>query len=435
MIDPDILLQSKPVSIETPNDAALGAQSLQNLANQGQIQRGTIAQQAASVAATEQENQQRQMAIDNQQATNAAIAQNIKTGADGNPYIDHSGVVTTLTSAGKGVAALDYQKNATAVQQGVTALQEANQKLAQAHAESIASVAAAVDSAPTPQAKAAIYAMGIHSLTANHQIQPGEMPANYDPSLDPMIKGWAKMGISAQQQTQDANAASLADSSARRADAAEKRADVAQDRADAAADAESWKPSGTRGGKQVYYNSKTGEEKLGGPVDMAPDKASGQNGSSLTPDAQAIEDRAKQKAADDARAQMDNVHAQRTAIGGALAVQNGSHYIDPRTHRVAPDPMDDATRANLQQQFQNITNLGRRLQARWGFDELGPDANAPTATAPAAAPPKPAAGAAAAPRSAVAAPTGYRNPVTDGKGNWMAINAKINKYEPIPAPQ
>jgi hypothetical protein len=129
--------------------------------------------------------------------------------------------------------------------------------------------------------------MGIHSLTANHQIQPGQMPANYDPSLDPMIKGWAKMGISAQQQTQDANAASLADSSARRADAAEKRADVAQDRAAAAADAESWKPSGTRGGKQVYYNAKTGEEKLGGPVDMAPDKASGQNGNSLTPDAQA----------------------------------------------------------------------------------------------------------------------------------------------------
>jgi hypothetical protein len=73
MIDPNILLQSRPVDIETPLQAQTQAQNLTNLANQAALQR-------ADLTAVNQQNQMRQTQMQDQQTLRQAFLD-----SNGNP--------------------------------------------------------------------------------------------------------------------------------------------------------------------------------------------------------------------------------------------------------------------------------------------------------------------------------------------------------------
>ncbi len=75
MIDPEILLQSKPAQIEQPLEAQAQIQGVQNLRNLGQLQQGQIAMQPGELQAQSLANQQSQLTMQRTQALNDAYRQ------------------------------------------------------------------------------------------------------------------------------------------------------------------------------------------------------------------------------------------------------------------------------------------------------------------------------------------------------------------------
>jgi len=195
MIDPSILLQSRPVDTWT---SATQAQNLQNMGTQNQLQQQQLAQtkalapgaltlQQGAITGQGQENQQRAIDLKNQADTNAAIQKNIVTDpASGKVSINHDGVVSTLAQGGNAVAGMKYQQNANAFQKGINELQESNDKLQTDHTDHIASVASTILDAP-PAVRASLYPIAVAGAIKNGLIKPGDLPAQYDPSIDPIL--------------------------------------------------------------------------------------------------------------------------------------------------------------------------------------------------------------------------------------------------------
>jgi hypothetical protein len=181
MTDPSISLDYRPPQIDQPAQVFSQYANLRNLMNQGQLQQQQI-------VAAGQENQQRAIELKNEADTNKAVQANIVTDpTTGRISINHDGVVQALGQAGNGVAAMQYQKNAVAFQTGLNTLAESNNKLQTAHRDNLASVAASILDAP-PEARALLYPIAVKSAIANHQVNPGELPAQYDPSFLPQLE-------------------------------------------------------------------------------------------------------------------------------------------------------------------------------------------------------------------------------------------------------
>lgn len=368
-LDPSIILAGRPAQIQTPLQAqgeaagvATQYQQLKNLAASEQVQQ----QQAQSLTL---ENQQRQIDLQNQQAINDAVSKNVQVDPQsGKAYIDHQGVVGALTQGGHGVAAMKYQQQATAVQEGLANLQQTQDKVNNDRIQHVASFAGAVEKAP-PEARATVYAQALPLLFANGYAKPGDLPAQYDPSMDSSLAAMRDRALTADQQYQTKYGQERVDAAQDRARASEERAVTANEKANQ----ETWKPNGTRNGNSVYFNPATGAEKVGGPLDLqAPAAGRGGNANSgqPTPGQAGVQDRFNTKEIDAARKQLDQIHAQRTALGAGLAVENGESYTDPKTGKSGGD-MTDAIRAGLQQQYQNVTNQGKRIMSQFGGANSG----------------------------------------------------------------
>jgi hypothetical protein len=216
MIDPNILLASRPIQIEQPLDAAQQAQQVVNLRNVGALQRGQIAMQPGELqlqqgqiamqplqqTALSQENQMRQVQLDQNRMINATIGRHIATDQNGKPYIDHQGVVSDLASQpGGGSAALIYGQHATAYQKSIAEMQEAQDKVKNEHIANYSAGAGSVLAAP-PEARPWAYHAWLESQKANGTMQPGEWQPDYDKSLDGRLLSASKLGISATAQSE-----------------------------------------------------------------------------------------------------------------------------------------------------------------------------------------------------------------------------------------
>jgi hypothetical protein len=431
-IDPSILLQSKPVQVQSSLDAQTQAQNLRNLGTTNQLQQGELRQQDATLQGTQQANQQRQNDLDIQAAINKAIPQNIAPGKDGKIAINHDGVVQTLLQAGQGQAALNYQTHATAIQKGVTDLQEAQGKLNDQHVKAFGSSAGAVADAPDG-AKPALYNMFVQSGIANGQIHPGEWPEQYTPDLDARLKAARTAGQTPQEQETIKNtqaATKVAQQRADVADAAEANREVHE--AETERENRLRDDINDRRVSALEKNADTNSRRADTYATRVDDQAAAidpATGKPMTAGQRAVQERADQRERDTGRKLMDTVHQQRTAIGGALSVANGDRYTDPKSGKPSTDVMNDAIRSTLTQQFQNVTNQGLRLQNRFGWKEIEDPTGggAPEAAAPAAAAPAPAA---AAPAAAAPAKPSYIKYATNGKTR-LGLNAATHKWEPV----
>ena len=416
MVDPNILLQSRPVQVETPLDAQTQAQQVRNLQNVGQLQQGQIAmqpgqlqlqqgdiaQQGANLTAIGQQNQQRAIELKNQADTSAAIQKNIIAGPDGKPMIDHAGVVRDL-SAVNGTAALDYQTHATALQQGLTTLAEANEKLNNAHQQNMGSAAGALLKM-TPEARAIAYPLFAQNAVALGQAKPGELPPVYDKSLDPKLQQFVDSAITPEQSQQNKTAQDRIAADAARTKVLEDREQDYQDQV-------------TERARHDEVTERISAQRAGTYQDAVDNKGGlvGPNG--LTAAQAAVQGRADEAERQKWRKQLDDIHQQRVAYGGALAVPNGGTFVDPKTGKISQQEMTDGLRAEYQQVYTNVTNTGRRLQGQLGVNELPPAPGAPAAAAPQAAAPQ-----------ASASP--YSKFITNGKVR-MGLNTRTNQYEVV----
>lgn len=203
MIDPRIALSYQQPDIPDPQVTRARAQNYDTVENAQALQK-------ADLTGVNLQNQERQKALDNQTALNAAISQNTKpdpiTGA---PVIDHSAVAAALLKSGKGVLAQSYQSNVTAIDKANTDLKAAQEKLdADKHAH-LAQLVGTVIDAP-PEARPFVYQSALKYALQNQYAQPGELPAQYNPSLDPQL---ASLRDSAQTVTEQ-HTAKLADQTA-----------------------------------------------------------------------------------------------------------------------------------------------------------------------------------------------------------------------------
>jgi hypothetical protein len=437
MIDANILLQSRPVQIQTPLEAQAQVQQVQNLRNLGQLQKGQIAMQpgelelqAKQVAAAEQENQQRQLALDNQRFTNDAIARNIKVDPQtGQASIDHAGVSSTLAAGGHGVAALNYTRAATDVQKGVLEVQQAGETLNQNRVQHLGSLAGAVLNVPLgpngdTTARAATYAAARLSAIQHHQINPGDLPDVYTPEMDAKLGALRDQGITPAQQVTEKNAASLAASSAKRADALEARAEAFQESVSARADREAAQSAETA--RHNRETERQGQERIDKPRTASTAGARTAN----------------QKEFDSAQKEEQKQDGIRSGIGSAL--KDGNTYFAPNGQTVSfdkqiPQKKDEededyqARRAKLVKSYQNemrvrleqATTAANAATARKNNATLANGAVPDVSTAQAIAK----RGGQAAPSASGQAPQ-YTKFANDGKGNRLGL---LNgQWVPIP---
>lgn len=321
MIDPSILLQSKPVQIETPADAAQQAATIQNLGNAGALQR-------ADLQGVQQQNQGRQRVLDQHAALNQALQKNTKVNPDGTSSVDHNGIINDLTAGGYGDVATEYRQQLAGQAQAQVKLQEDQDKVNATHAAHVASLVNPILEETDPAKQAAMYQEALSTATKNGWAHPGELPDQWNPDTAAKAKVIANQATSVLDQYKNKYGQERVDALTARADAAKTQADAATTRAQAAQDRANqgtFKYAGTRGGKAVYFNERTGEEKLGGALDEDPVSTKGKT---VTPDASLAEHRANQTDYEKAATAETTLLQQRNRYDSALA--SGKVYVDPK---------------------------------------------------------------------------------------------------------
>lgn len=101
MIDPSILLQSKPVQVETPLEAQAQVQQVQNLGNVGQLQRAQLAMAPGELQAQQLDNRTKQAAFDAQKVLDGALGAAYKQGPDGSLQLNQDAVTKYFVDNGK----------------------------------------------------------------------------------------------------------------------------------------------------------------------------------------------------------------------------------------------------------------------------------------------------------------------------------------------
>jgi hypothetical protein len=366
MIDPNILLQSKPVNIETPLEAQGQVQQVQNLRNLGQIQQGTIAMQPGELTAQSQENQGRAIALHGQQMLNDAMASSVTRDKNGNVVFDKDAIASKLAAGNAGAQIPAVMESLTKIDQANATLQETKaraanyqQELATAQRDYLGTGALAVkDMGYDPHAAVsfvahALAAKNIDQDTANsvtQKILANPTPQNVQSLVDPLIGQSPKAQEEIRKRAVEANA--------------EARTRVLEDREQDYQDSISGRNQGNwvqskepRDGQALYYNTKTGEEKVGGPVDT-PEKTRG----GLTANAQGVQARANEKEATEAAKTEAAQDAIRDGIGNAL--RQGDVYYNPKGEtlsfdkqipRLSKDESDDEYKARAAPIIQSLT--------------------------------------------------------------------------------
>lgn len=160
MIDPQILFQQQPFKIETPLEAQTQVQNLSNLGNQGQLQQNAI-------VAGGQENQQRQMDLDDQKLFRQAFA---SVGGDINKVLP--------AAAKLGVSAktmMGWQNALTQQAQGIATLDKTKQENLEKSNSAITGALADVQKEKDPLKQAARWTEALTSLAGQGSIQSADV--------------------------------------------------------------------------------------------------------------------------------------------------------------------------------------------------------------------------------------------------------------------
>lgn len=175
MIDPSILLDSRPVQIQTPLDAALGARSLQNLTNQGQLQQGQIAAQPGQLQAQDLQNQQTQQQLRQTQAINDAYANAFTPGVNGAaPTFDTAKLQSALATHNAGSAIPGLMKGILDNQKAASDLADSQTKVATDLADYAGGIAKTVkDAGYSPQL---LITQAQQGIAANPQLRTIAQP-------------------------------------------------------------------------------------------------------------------------------------------------------------------------------------------------------------------------------------------------------------------
>lgn len=130
MIDPNIALGVRPINLEGPMDAYQQAMGLKTMANQQQLQQ-------AQLTGAQQENQMRQIQIDQTQKLNNIYRNAFTAPADGSaPQLDVNKLQRDMAQAGLGSRIPEAMQHYTEYQKSLTDLASSQNQLAERQADS-----------------------------------------------------------------------------------------------------------------------------------------------------------------------------------------------------------------------------------------------------------------------------------------------------------
>lgn len=380
MIDPQIALSYRPTNlgIETPVQVQAQQQQLSNL-------RTTGAYEQQRVENVSLENQQAQRTQAAQAKLNQALQANTtKDPVTGAPQINYDAVVNHMNEAGYGREALAFRQNVTALKEGDARLAQIQDQIKNDHNNHAAALLNTVIDAPEG-ARPQVYQ---RSIAIAQQLWPDavkQLPAQYTPEILPALQAMRDSATTVEQQIANKREQQNADTSAARekdyadlSKAAQKRADAEQTRADAYYDWMSGRNAATDKitNERIRHDKATeviGETNAGANVTRANKVGSG----------------SQKEAAD--RKTLDALHQQRSAIGDALAVEDGEPYVEWKTGKIAPQNMDATIHKQLADQIKNATNQGARIMKKngWANEFTDPSGQAAYDSAPAPSAPAP----------------------------------------------
>ncbi len=361
MIDPNIALSFRPTNlgIDTPTQAMTANQQLTNLQNTGQLQQ-------AELKTVAQEQQQRQMQLDAANALNSAIAQNTKTAPDGTIYTDHEGVLRSLSAAGQGTAAIEYQSQLAGMRKAQLDMQKLQDGIVADHASHIGALANSILGIQDPAAQAVAYQQGRLMALRNNWAQPNELPDQWNEQTKAGLQMIAQGAMTVQDQYKAKYGEERVQAYQGLADARRAQAQAADDRAKAAelkANQGNWSYVGTRNGQAVYLNKTDGSERVGGKIDDDPNAA---KGTKVTADASLADRRANEKDYETNAAAETKAAQEKSALETALT--NGKVYVDAKG-TITPfskmkdangDPIGDDDIAALKQEMQNRLAIAQK---------------------------------------------------------------------------
>jgi hypothetical protein len=357
MIDPSIALSYRPqVQPENPLDIYGKAMSLQSMANNQKIQQQDIAANDLQVRQNS--------------ALNASIQAATTKNDDGNVSIDQAAVQKRMSDLGFGAAGQKWAAAQKETDLKISNLSLEHQVAVANTQKMLAGTLSSVRSTTDPAQRQALWTQKRNEAIQNFKLDPKSIPEQVpdDASLATM----EDTALDAHQRIQLRISKQQADTAGQREKDYGTMAEAANNRAQAALNNSmnkgegDWKPNGSRNGKAIYFNTKTGDERVGGPIDLE----DGTNkGSKLTANGQAVQDRFETKQINDARGDLDEVHERRTVLGQALNTTNGEEFYNPLTKK--REEMDDETRATIQQEYGNWTNKGKRIMREWGGKASG----------------------------------------------------------------
>jgi hypothetical protein len=422
-VDPNI-----PLSVQTPAPQDPMTQYGKVLALQGAIQGQKV--QAAQLTGLNQENQMRDVQMQQMQTLNNAYRSALTIGSDGSASIDTGKLTNALAAGGAGNRIPDVLKGVTAYQQSVANLAETHTKVAAAQADAMGSVGSALQKANyDPQlyltlAQHAIDAKAVDPRAAAGPIQQVQQSLLQDPSGNAaraIVKQIADNAVqmSEKQQTllnqaksaqgsSDRGTAALQNSNRLQGEQDLKNASVKLGTAQTQAQYEAILGDLPKKIADKFPDSKTFDPKTTPAAALAVGATPGEllantraagtaaatdayRKATLSQGAQRINIEQQNADTNAAREQkgpaaanpyspaeidkqrkiLDGVHQQRTAIGAALATENGEQYVDPKTGRLAATDMNDSIRATLTQQMQNVTNQGRGIISKYAANSGG----------------------------------------------------------------
>jgi len=334
MIDPNIALGIHITPSPDPVERDLRLANIQQLGQQTQ--------------ALTLENAERQRAQAAQTALNDALKANTKPDpVTQAPVIDYDGVTNTLTRGGYGKEALAFKTNVNAMKEADTRLSQLQDQMRNDHASHVSQWLGTVLDAPEA-ARPAIYSRVIDQATKAGYLQPGQMPAQYDKSMEEQLKAMRDQSLTVQQQfTNKVNDGKMdilqqrADAYQQRADDAEKRAKAALQDAETRAKAAEDKAANSRyipttmidgQGRPLSFDRTTGtymvQPGISGvqrPGDENPDSPSAKAGRQRTPDNLANQASKNQTDYEKASNEEGKLRQQMQQLASAL--KSGSYFI------------------------------------------------------------------------------------------------------------